>query len=153
LFFRRNNCTLARKSAPVAKRATVPLSGTTVLDWNPKVWLSWPFALLEVKLQVPGVELKPFPLALPTPVTLRKVVLWETTVDEVRSKVKPPTFHRPGLAGPGVGKAGVPELNVHGVPMVTLVPADILEKSNVSLETKELFQIFTFVAVASDVVS
>ena len=49
--------------------------------------------------------------------------------------------------------AGVPELNIHGAPMAALVPADILEKSIVSLETKELFQRFTFVAVDSDVVS
>ena len=109
--------------------------------------------MVEVKLQVPGVGSKPFPLALPIPVTLRKFALWVTTVEEVRSNVKPPTFHRPGLAGPGIGMAGVPELNVHGAPMVALVPADILEKSMVSLETKELFQISTSVAVAKDVVS
>jgi hypothetical protein len=113
-----------------------------------------PLELLEVKLQVPGVALKPLPLAVPTPDILRKLALWETTVEVVKSKVNPPTCHRARVVGPGEGVAGVPESKVYGAAMVAFAPgAAKVAKFPVSCRTKELFQVFTFVAVAKDMVS
>jgi hypothetical protein len=44
-------------------------------------------------------------------------------------------------------------LKIQGAAMVTFVPAAMLEKSPESCKTNELFQTFTLVAVASDIVS
>lgn len=73
--------------------------------------------------------------------------------DELRSKVNPPTFQKPGVAGPGEGIEGVPELKIHGAAIITLVPGLMPEKSPESCRTNELFHVFTAVAVASDIVS
>ncbi len=73
--------------------------------------------------------------------------------------VKPPTLHNPGVAGPGKGVAGVPELKIHGDAIVALVPRAIPEKSPVASVTVEkpalpntLYHVVTFVAVARDLV-
>ena len=67
--------------------------------------------------------------------------------------MNPPTLHNAGVAGPGAGVDGVPELKIHGAAMVTFVPGAMLEKSPESCSTIELFQRLTLVAVARDVVS
>ena len=102
-------------------------------------------ASLEVKLHVPGVGSNPFPLIVPSPVIFRKVALWEMITHEVRSNLKPPTLHKFGVLVEG--------LKIHGAAIATVVPAAMLEKSPESWSTNELFQMFTLVAVASDVVS
>ena len=74
-------------------------------------------------------------------------------VDERRSKVKPPTLHRPGVAVDG--------LNIQGCAMVACVPAGIPAKSpvlpDVTLVKPALpfasNQVFTLVAVAREWVS
>jgi len=59
-----------------------------------------------------------------------------------------------GVAGPGIGVAGVPELKIHGAAIVGVAPtATKVAKSPVRCRTMELFQTFTLVAVARDVVS
>ena len=114
---------------------------------------------MELKDQVPGVGSKPLPLIVPTPLTSRNVPLGfcETTIDELRSKVKPPICHNIGFAGPGAGVAGVPELKIHGAPIVAGSPGSIenvgFAKSPLRCKTTELFQTVTLVAVARDVVS
>ena len=61
---------------------------------------------------------------------LRKFALCGgTTDDDVRSNVNPPTLHKAGVAGPGIGIAGVPDLKIHEAAIVTLVPAAMPEKS------------------------
>lgn len=114
-----------------------------------------PSDLVEVKLQVPGVGSNPFPLMVPVPRTSRKVELWDVTMEEVRSKVKPPTCHNIGVAGPGSGAPGVPELKVQFGAIVTLAKSGMLLKSPVCDPgtTKELFHVVTLVAVANDIVS
>ena len=82
-----------------------------------------PSALLEVKLQVPGVGSNPFPLIVPIPDTSRNCALWDITVEELRSNVNPPTLHRADVAGPGAGDPGVPELKIQGAAMAAEVPA------------------------------
>jgi hypothetical protein len=99
---------------------------------------------LDVKLQVPGVGSKPFPLAIPTPVIFRKVELCEIMTHEVRSNLKPATLHKFGVLVEG--------LKIHGAAIATLVPGEMLEKSPESCSTNELFQRFTLAADVSDVV-
>lgn len=74
----------------------------------------------------------------------KKVELWETITQEVRSNLKPPTLHRLGVLVDG--------LKIHGAAIVTFVPAAMLEKSPESWSTNELFQRLTLVANVSDVV-
>src|ERR1700737_4972051 len=110
-----------------------------------------------VKLQVPaGGSSKEFVLLIvPTPVTSRKLDVWLETIDEVRSKVKPPTLHKLLSAGPADRAGGVDKLKIHGAPMVALVekPGVMLLKSPVTPDPHESFQTFTCVARSSDVVS
>ena len=74
-----------------------------------------------MKLQVPGVDVKPFPLIVPVPLIFRNVLLWETTTDVERSNLNPPTLHKLGVAVDG--------LKIQGAAMVTFVPGLMLEKS------------------------
>src|SRR6266480_5853397 len=74
-------------------------------------------------------------------------------VDERRSKVKPPTLHRPGVAVDG--------LNIQGCAMVACVPAGMLAKSPVPPDVTLLKpalpcasnQVFILVAVSRECVS
>ena len=105
-----------------------------------------PFELLDVKLQVPAVGRKLFPLIVPVPVIFRNVALCETTTELARSNLNPPTLQRFGVEVEG--------LKIHGAVMVTVAPGlTKLAKSPESCRTKELFQVLTRVAVASEVVS
>lgn len=74
-----------------------------------------------MKLHVPGVGVKLFPLIVPVPVMFRNVLLWDTTADVERSNLNPPTLHRFGVAVEG--------LNIQGAAMVTFVPGEMLLKS------------------------
>jgi hypothetical protein len=81
-----------------------PPSGTPrPLAENENVFV--PLFWLE-KTQSIAIGSNPFPLTIPVPDILRNVVLRNTTVDVRRSKVKPPTLHRPGV--------GVDGLNIQG---------------------------------------
>ena len=122
----------------------LPSGTATVFVWKLKVVLLLPFELLEVKVQRPGVGSKPLPLSVPTPEIFRKVLDWVTTTDEFKLKVKPPTLQSEGV--------GVEGLKIQGA-MTEWVPMAMLEKSAVSRVTKEVFQLVTRVAVASDMVS
>ena len=86
----------------------------------------------------------PVALIVPIPLMFKKVELWETITQEVRSNLKPPTLHRLGVFVEG--------LKIHGAAIVTFVPAAMLEKSPESWSTNELFQRLTLVADVSDVV-
>jgi len=97
-----------------------------------------------LKLQVAGVGVDPLPLTVPVPSTLRNLELWETILDDVRSKVKPPTLHRAGCD---------PELKVQGAVIVTAVPKAMPLKLPLELVTNEVFQVLTCVAAARDVES
>lgn len=94
---------------------------------------------------MPGVGSKPLPLIVPIPLMFKKVDVCETITEDVRSNVKPPTFHRLGVFVDG--------LKIQGAAIAAVVPGVILEKSPESCKTKELFQTFTLVAVPSDSVS
>ena len=65
--------------------------------------------------------------------------------EPLRSNVNPPTLHRPGV--------GVEGLKIHGVAIVTGVPAAMAPKSPELCRTNETFQRLTLVAVAREVVS
>src|ERR1700730_17749652 len=97
-----------------------------------------------LKLQVAVVGVNPLPLTVPVPSTLRNVELCETIVDDVRSKVKPPTLHRAGCD---------PELEVRRLPIMTAVPKVMPTKLPLELVTKGLVQVLTCVAAARDVES
>lgn len=122
----------------------LPSGTATVFVWKLKVLVLFPFELLEVNVQRPGVGSKPLPLSVPTPEIFRNVLDCMTTVDELKSKVKPPT-----VQSEGVGVAGLKAQ----ADMTEWVPMAMLEKSAVSRVTKDVFQLVTRVAVASDMVS
>jgi hypothetical protein len=60
----------------------------------------------------PGLGVKPVPLIVPVPLTLRNPLLCRTTEDAVRSNVNAPTLQR----------AGRPELKFQGAAIVTVAP-------------------------------
>jgi hypothetical protein len=66
-------------------------------------------------------------------------------VDDVRSKVKPPTCHK--------GMVAVDGLKIQGAVMLTLVSTGMLLKLPESLVTKELFHVDTCVAALRLVLS
>ena len=142
--FRRTASTATR--APNKSITVVPDSGT--LDAVPEEKLNTPPALgdCEVKVQVPKVGSKPFPLIVPLPVMPRKLASWKTTVEELKSNVKPPTLQSAGV--------GVDGLKIHGVAMATESPTETDEaKSSERLITVTLLKEFTRVADARDEVS
>src|SRR5437899_9353495 len=110
-----------------AIRSRIEDGSGTAADWawNPKLLLVPPSDFVDVKLQLPSVGSKLLPLIMPVPVTSRKVELCDTTIEELKSKVKPPIIHNAGVAGPGAGVAGVPELNVHDDAIVAGSPGSI----------------------------
>ena len=113
-------------TVPVTRSKIEEGSGTAAdWAWNPKLLLVPPSDLVEVKLQVPGVGLKPFPEIVPVPSTSRKVEFCDATIEELRSKVKPPIIHNAFSAGPGAGVPGVPELKVHGAVIAAGSPGSI----------------------------
>jgi len=67
----------------------------------------------------PGVGVKPLPVIVPVPLTLRNPLACMTMEDAVRLNVNPPTLQR---AGSG------PELKFQGAAIVTVAPAGTLVK-------------------------
>jgi hypothetical protein len=99
-----------------------------------------------VNIQSMPVGSNPLPLTIPLPSIVRDDAVCVTIVDERRSKVKPPTLHRPGV--------GVDALNIQGAPKVAEVFIAIPEKSPVSpASTWALIQETTLVAVSKEFVS
>ena len=66
-----------------------------------------------LNLHVPGVGIKPLPLIVPVPATLRNPLPCWTMEDVVRLNINPPTLHRPGSG---------PELKFQGADIVTVAP-------------------------------
>jgi hypothetical protein len=79
------------------RRATAePPSGTALpFAENENIALVRPPAFWVVKAQVMAVGSNPLPLTIPLPSITRVEAFRVTTVDERRSKVKPPTLQRP----------------------------------------------------------
>jgi hypothetical protein len=102
-----------------------------------------------LNLHEPGVALKPWPLIVPVPLTLRNPLPCWVMEDVVRSNVNPPTLQR---AGSG------PELKFQGAVIVTEAPTDTyVAKSPDRLTTvggrlAPLSQLVTWVAVLTEVV-
>lgn len=139
----------------IPKRATAepPSGAETVfpLPENENVVRVLPPALWVVKLQSMAVGSNPLPLTIPLPSIARIEAVCVTTVAERRSKVKPPTLHKPGV--------GVDGLNVHG-NILACVPGAIPAKLPVALVTllkpalwNTSNQVTTLVAVAKELVS
>jgi hypothetical protein len=66
-----------------------------------------------VNVHEPGVALKPWPVIVPVPATLRNPPPWWTMLDAVRLNVNPPTLQRAGSE---------PELKFQGAAIVTVAP-------------------------------
>ena len=93
-----------------------------------------------------AVGSNPLPLTIPLPSIVRFAAVCVTIVDERRSKVKPPTFQRPGV--------GVDGLNTQGAVKVAGVFIGIAKKSPVlPASTWKLIKAMTVVAVSKEFVS
>ena len=103
-----------------------------------------------VNVHVPGVSVKPWPVIVPVPATLRNPLPWWTMEDAVRLYVNPPTLQRAGCS---------PELKVQGAVIVTEAPTlTNVAKSPDRLETVggKLFPLshdITLVALLTESVS
>src|SRR5947199_10037731 len=112
----------APRAAPsnitVAPRSGTP--GEEPFAENENIMWVCPPAFWVVKAQSMDVASKPLPLTVPCPKISRKVAVWCMTVEDIRSKVNPPTLQRCGV--------GVDGLNIQGCAMSACVPGSIEAK-------------------------